>query len=1058
MKDTGDLQFNNALTWRLVGPYRGGRVMAVAGHPLDRMVFYFGSSSGGVWRTDDGGNLWHPISDGYFQRGSIGALAIADADPNVIYAGTGECGMRSNVTHGDGVYRSDDGGRAWRHLGLAATQNIARIRVHPNDPDLVYVAAFGHRFGPNPERGVYRSRDGGVTWERVLHCGEHVGAIDLSLDLTNPRILYAALWQARLFPWGRVNHGPGSTIVRSTDGGTTWTDLRTAPGFPAGPLGRCGVAVSPVRPGRVWAQIDAPAGGMYRSDDWGETWTWLSADRNFLVRSWYFMHLTPDPVDGDTIYVVNRKLWKSVDGGRSYAQLNVPYVDEHDLWVDPRDPQRMILGNDGGAAVSFNGGTSWSSIVNQPTAEIYRVAADTRVPYRIYGSQQDNSTISLPSRSARGPIAHFDWYDVGGGESGAIVPRPDTPDIVYAGDLPGLGITRYDHASGQLREIAPWYDDDGQRGDDLAYRFNWTTPIALSPHDPNVLYVAGNVLFRSIDEGHSWEIVSPDLTRNDRATLAASGSNTGENYVANDYCTISAFAESPCAPGVLWAGSDDGLVHASRDNGASWNNVTPPELPAWATTHVEPSPHTAGGCYLSATLHQLDDFAPRMFKTDDYGATWQAITHGIPSDQFVRVVRADPERAGLLYAGTEAGVWVSLDDGAHWQPLHEDLPAVAIYDLAVKDSDLIAATHGRSMWILDDVTPLRQYHTIDSTAAPAHLFLPPPVLRLTRQVYGLDSLVALYSPYAAPNPPVGVVVSYWLNQPPTDDILLELIDRDGTVVSRATSAVAAHAAAPIGPFDYELRGGTATLTGNVVNAEEPGIRWGPITLGAAQHVVPTTRRGLNRCTLPIVYPGARRVPGALGGGITQPLALPGSYTVRLTIGERTWTAPVEIVRDPQTNASQADLEAQFGLMVKIRDKVSVIHDAVNQIRDLRRQIVERTATTEARNVATPIPAAATTLLASLATIEAMLIQPQLHERSGELAGTELAPGLNNKLEKLGYAVARSDHAPTRQSLELFADLSDRTDRQLARLRDVLANDLVAFNQLFADGGIAAIVL
>ncbi|MBV9791106.1 MAG: glycosyl hydrolase, partial [Chloroflexi bacterium] len=550
---------------------------------------------------------------------------------------------------------------------------------------------------------------------------------------------------------------------------------------------------------------------------------------------------------------------------------------------------------------------------------------------------------------------------------------------------------------------------------------------------------------------------SPDLTRNDRATLAASGSNTGENYVANDYCTISAFAESPCAPGVLWAGSDDGLVHVSRDNGASWNNVTPPELPAWATTHVEPSPHTAGGCYLSATLHQLDDFTPRMFKTDDYGATWQAITHGIPSDQFVRVVRADPERAGLLYAGTEAGVWVSLDDGAYWQPLREDLPAVAIYDLAVKDNDLIAATHGRSMWILDDVTPLRQYHTIDPTA-PAHLFLPPPVLRLTRQVYGLDSLVALYSPYAAPNPPAGVVVSYWLQQAPTDAILLELIDRDGTVVSSATSVVAAHVAAPIGPLDYELRGGTATLTGNVVNTEEPGIRWGPITLGAAQHVVPTTRRGLNRCTLPIVYPGARRVPGALGGGITQPLALPGSYTVRLTIGELKWTAPVEIVRDPQTNASQADLEAQFGLMVKIRDKVSVIHDAVNQIRHLRRQIVERTATTEARNVAAPITAAATTLLDSLATIEAMLIQPQLHERSGELAGTELAPGLNNKLEKLGYAVARSDHAPTRQSLELFADLSDRTDRQLARLRDVLANDLAAFNQLFADGGIAAIVL
>ena len=765
-----------ALRWRLVGPYRGGRVMAVAGHPLDPMVFYFGSSSGGVWKTDNGGTTWRNISDGFFKRGSVGALAIAEADPNVIYAGMGECGMRSNVTHGDGVYRSDDGGATWRHCGLAETQNIGRIRVHPSNPDLVYAAAFGHRFGPNPERGVYRSRDGGRTWELILFRSEYAGAIDLTIDLSNPRILYAAIWQTQLFPWGRTQASSGSGLFKTTDGGDTWTELTHNPGFPTGPLGRIGIAAAPTRSGRIWAQIDAQQGGMYRSDDGGATWTWLNDDPNFLVRSWYFMHLTPDPQNADAIYVVNRKLWKSVDGGRSYRQLNVPYVDQHDLWIDPRDTQRLILGNDGGAAVSFNGGESWSTLMNQPTGEFYRAAADTHFPYRIYSSQQDNSTLCLPSRSDLGPIAQFDWYDIGGGESGAIAVRPDNPNIVYSGDLPGLGITRYDHQTHQIREIGPWLDADADGDETLKYRFNWTVPIVLSPHDPQVLYVAANVVFRSTDEGGSWDVISPDLTRNDQGKLAALGNSiTGESGVVNDYCTISSIAESPCEPGVLWTGSDDGLIHVSRDNGVTWANVTPTGLAEWASTSVEPSAHDRGGAYVAATLHQLDDFRPYIFRTADYGQSWTAITSGIPDDQFIRVIREDPARRGLLYAGAEAGIYVSFDAGAAWQSFQLNLPVVAIYDLLVKDGDLIAATHGRSLWILDDLTPLHQLSDA-ILEQPTHLFAPRPVYRLTRQVYGLASLLTLYASYAADNPPAGVVVTYYLKERPAGAVTLALLD------------------------------------------------------------------------------------------------------------------------------------------------------------------------------------------------------------------------------------------------------------------------------------------
>ena len=1046
------------LKWRFVGPYRGGRVMAVAGHPTAPLVFYHGASSGGVWKTENGGATWRNVSDGYFRTASVGALAVAEADPAVVYAGMGECGLRSNVTFGDGVYRSTDAGATWTHLGLAETQNIARIRVHPRDPDLVYVAAFGHRFGPNDERGVYRTRDGGQTWDRLLFRNAETGAIDLSLDRHNPRVLYAALWEARIFPWKHSTLGPGSGLFKSTDGGDTWTELSANPGFPTGLTGRIGVTASPARPNRVWAIVDAPEGGIYRSDDGGAAWTWLNDDRNFLVRAWYFGQILADPLDPDAVYVVNRKLWKSVDGGRTYRQVNVPYVDEMDLWIDPRDPKRMILGNDGGAAVSFDGGDTWSTLVNQPTAEIYRVAVDTHFPYRVYGSQQDNSTLCLPSRSDRGPIAQMDWYDVGGGESGFIAVRQDDPDIVYSSDLPGLGVTRYDHRTHQIREIAPWAEPGSEEGGALRYRFNWSVPVVLSPHDPNVLYVAANRLFRTTDEGQSWDVISPDLTRNDGSkTVGLPGHHTTGEIEGSHYCTLSSIAESPQQRGVLWTGSDDGLIHLSRDDGKSWSNVTPPGLPAWSTTYVEASPHDGARAYVAAANQQLDDFRPYLFKTRDFGATWDDIADGIPANEFTRVIREDPARPGLLYVGTELGVHVSLDDGASWQPLQLNLPVVAVHDMLLKDDDLVVATHGRGLWILDDVSPLHELAD-GPPDGPVHLFKPRPVYRVTRHVYGLDSLLALYDNFAAPNPPSGVIVHYRLAQPAAE-ATISLLDSDGTVLSTLTSHRPRPTPAPIGPLSYRLGWGAAVLTGKVAGEDEPGIRWGAITLDSDPDPwrVPT-EAGMHRFVLPILCPGARPIPGALHRGITAPIVPPGTYAVRLTVDGESWTQPVEVRPDPRLTTTPDEYRAQFALLLRIRDKVSQVHDAVNQIRDLRAQIEAQVRPLRGLSEFRGALDAASVILDELTAIEGALNQPGLNERSGEIDSIHFPIKLNAKLEALGYHVARSDDAPTAQSLELFDDLSRRVDEQLTKYRHVLAHDIAAFNAMMREGEVPAIVV
>jgi photosystem II stability/assembly factor-like uncharacterized protein len=1047
-----------ALEWRCIGPYRGGRVVAVAGHPVDPAVFYFGACAGGVWKTTDGGTYWENVSDGFLQTAAVGAIAVAASDPNIIYAGMGECCIRGDVSHGDGVYKSTDAGKSWSHVGLQDTRYIARVRIHPHNPDLVYVAALGHVYGPSMQRGVFRSADGGKTWDHILFRSDNAGAIDLSMDPSNPRILYAAIWDARRTPWSLTSGGTDSSLYKSTDGGDTWTELTHHPGLPTGLKGRIGVAVSPAKSGRVWALVEAEDGALFRSDDGGATWQRLSDDRNLRLRFWYYGHVFADPQDADTVYVLNIQAWNSTDGGHTFTQLTTPHGDNHDLWIDPRHPQRMIEGNDGGACVSFNGGASWSTIYNQPTAQFYHVTADTRFPYRVYGTQQDNSAMCVPSRSDRGAILSGDCYFVGSSESGYIMVRPDNPNIVYSGAIgsaPGGGgvLLRYDHHTGQVRIITVWPEAYGGWGaKDLKYRFQWTYPIALSPHDPSILYAAGNVLFRSTDEGMSWEAISPDLTRHDATKLEPSGGPiTKDTTGAEHYCTIFALVESPHERGVFWSGSDDGLIHLSRDGGQTWDNVTPQDLPDWTLiSMIEVSPHDPATAYVAATRYKLDDVQPYLYKTNDYGKTWQKITHGIPAHDFTRVIREDPARRGLLYAGTETGVYVSFDDGASWQSLRQNLPAVPVYDLIIKEHDLVAATHGRSFWILDDLTPLQQIAE-PGLDTPAHLFTPrsslrlPPPMGFGRQPGpGKNYMLALGVPAtyyeatnpqgqtvrtfidAGKNPPDGVVVTYYLQQPPEREVTLSFYEANGQLIKHFSSLA--------------------------VNDQ-------PTSTGPKEPRVPTAV-GLNRFVWNLRYPDARRVPGDVTTerSLSGPLAPPGMYEVQLSAGGETYTAPFEVRKDPRVMATPADFEAQFGLLMRIRDKLSDTHDAINRLRSIRQQVEEWMGRAEALSIGgsavEAVSQAGNGLKQQLAAIEDTLIQSRARVQQDQL---NFPTQLNAKLAALTSVVASADGAPTQQSYDVFHDLSTRIDQQLIQLQEVIDRDVTAFNDLIRQSDIPAII-
>lgn len=683
--------------WRCIGPFRGGRSAAVCGVPGKPNLYYMGATGGGVWRTKDGGQTWVNISDGFF-GGSIGAIAVSEYDPNVIYVGGGEVTVRGNVSYGYGMWRSTDAGKTWKHIGLENSKHIPRIRIHPKDPDLVYAAVLGDLYKPGMDRGIYRSKDGGETWEKVLFVNENAGAVDLLLDPNNPRIIYASTWRVRRTPYSLSSGGEGSALWKSTDSGETWTNISAKPGLPEGVWGISGVAVSPLNSERVWAIIENDKGGIFRSEDGGENWVKVNDSRALRQRAWYYSRIYADTQDEDILYVMNVRYHKSKDGGKTFNAYNAPHGDHHDLWIAPEDNQRMVIADDGGAQVTFDGGENWSTYHNQPTAQFYRVITDEHFPFRIYGAQQDNSTVRIAHRTTGSSIGERDWESTAGGESAHVAVSPEDNDIVYGGSYGGF-LTRLDHKSKQTQGINVWPDNPmGYGAEGMKYRFQWNFPIFFSPHNPKRLYAASNHLHVTENGGQSWEIISPDLTRNDSTKLVSSGGpitqdNTGVEY----YCTIFAAAESPHEEGVIWTGSDDGLVHLTRDGGQHWQNVTPQNLPKWMMINsIEIDPFNKAGVYLAGTRYKLGDYRPYLYKTEDFGKTWKQITDGIDPEHFTRVLRADPQRQGLLYAGTETGMYVSFDDGQNWQSMQLNLPIVPITDLAVKDDHLIAATQGRS--------------------------------------------------------------------------------------------------------------------------------------------------------------------------------------------------------------------------------------------------------------------------------------------------------------------------------------------------------------------------
>ena len=1051
-----------ALEWRSIGPFRGGRSVAAAGHPTQLATFYMGTTGGGVWKTEDGGTYWENISDGFFKRASVGAIAIAESDPNVIYVGMGESTIRSNVSHGDGVYKSLDGGRTWANVGLAATRNISKVRIHPTDPNLVYVAALGHAHGPNPERGVYRTRDGGATWELVLFRSDEAGAVDLSLDLTNPRVIYAAFWEGVHRAHELVSGGPDSGIFRSFDGGDTWEELTRKPGLPQGTLGRIGISASPAQRGRVWALVEAKDGAVLRSDDYGETWQRLNEGGEVRQRPWYYMHIFAHPTEPETVWILNLAAWKSTDGGKTFSRVFFPHDDHHDIWIDPRNPQRMVEASDGGGSVSFNGGASWSTIYNQPTVEFYHVAADDQVPYRLYGAQQDNSTISVPSRSNTAAIMFTDTYEVGGGESGYIAVKPGDPDIIFAGNFAGM-ITRFDRRTGQRQNIAAWPEESaGWGAKDIKYRFPWTFPIVISPHDRDTLYITSQHVHRSTDEGASWQVISPDLTRNDPGKMGPSGGpvtidSNGMDY----YCTIFAFAESPLRQGVLWAGSDDGLVHLSRDGGLTWDNVTPPDLPTWSLVSIiEASPHDPAVAYLAVDRHRHDDFAPYLYKTADYGQSWTAITTGIPADDFTRAIREDPTRRGLLYCGTETGVYVSFDDGARWQRFNLNLPVVPVHDLIVKDGDLVVGTHGRGFWIMDDLSPLHQLDggsvvgaSDNGTDAPTHrrtdahprLYAPRPAIRYrsqtgfaqpggpgksyqmvgtlqytTRQYERANGEKAYKFLDAGQNPPDGATIYYHLPEERAGEINLTFLDEAGEEIKTFRSKPAEPAKDETGPW----------LTADT---------------------------GLNRFIWNMRYPDARNVPGAIyrSAGVTGPLAPPGNYRVRLTVGEQSWEQPLIIRKDPRVAATDDDLREQFAFLLEIRDRLSETNDAIIRLRTLREQIGVWESRAKDAEQGQPVLDAGKALRESLSEVEEELVQTRWKSSRDALT----APSkLNVKLATLLGVVGGADARPTQQTRDVFASVEERVDVQLARLSTLIDQEVPRFNDLVRDLNLAALVV
>ncbi len=1000
--DPTDSLFFAPLKYRQIGPFRGGRADAVSGSLTNKNIFYFGATGGGLWKTTDGGSNWKNVSDGFF-GGGVGAVAVAPSDETIVYAGEGESTLRNNVSENlGGMWRSDNGGRSWRSLGLKDSRHIARIVVHPKDADIAWVAVIGHLFGPNTERGVYKTTDGGKSWRRVLFVNDQTACSEIIMEPGNPSVLYAGMWRVKRTPYSMESGGEGSGLYKSVDGGETWINLSAHKGLPKGVWGVVNIAVPASDPDKLFAMIENAQGGLFISPDRGETWTKVSADNEIRQRAWYFNRVFVDPKNENIVYCTNVELMRSLDGGKTFAPLSSPHGDHHDLWIDPADGHRMILADDGGAQISFNGGSDWSSLDNQPTGQFYRVSTDSAFPYHILGAQQDNSSVRIKSRTPGAGITERDWEPTAGFESGYIVADPLNPDIVYGGNYSGF-LGRMNHRTGENRAIDVWPDNQmGSGADSVKYRFQWNYPLFFSPNDPHRLYAAGNRLFATENEGQTWEAISPDLTTDDKSREGPSGGPiTKDNSSAEYYCTIYTATESPLEKDLLWTGSDDGLIYVSKDGGKHWDNVTPPTAGKWTLWNcVETDPFKKGTAYFAGTRFRLDDYTPYIFKTQDYGKTWKLITNGIDPMHFTRVVRADRRRPGLLYAGTEYGIYISYDDGEHWSSFQLNLPIVPVTDLTIKNNDLIVATQGRAFWALDDLSLVQQ---LSAKSLQSHL-----------QVFAVNDAWRMEGgggrrrrdrviPNAGENPPNGVVFRYWLKDAP-----------DSPSVS-------------ITIFDKQQK---------------------PIRTFSTRSKEPDTRlectSGINTFVWDMLYPPAEKIPGMLlwTGGAGSPKASPGRYTARIRYDHDSSDIVFTIRADPNYPLSETDYDAQVGFLLQVRDKYNEVQRAILRIRDIRTQL--RDLNERLDSAGKPIRQLSDSVIHQLTSIEEALYQTK-SKSSEDMLNYPIR--LNDKISGV-YGIASGGNAPpSRQAREVFAELSGQADRQLDRLKVLVQSSLPTLNKM-----------
>ena len=986
------------LRWRALGPNRGGRSQAAAGSVKRPLEYYFGATGGGLWKTSNGGVTWAPVTDGQIRSSSVGAVAVAESNPDIVYVGMGETEFRGNVMQGNGVYKSTDGGKTWKHSGLADSQAIARIRIDPANPDIVFAAVFGHPYDANPERGVYKSTDGGATWKRVLYRNDHSGAVDLTMDPRNPGVLFASTWDAYRTPWLLSSGGPGSGLFKTTDGGDTWTEITRNPGLPKGIVGKITVSVSGADSSRVYAVVEADDGGVFVSNDAGATWTRSNEERKIRQRAFYFSRILADPKDRDVVYAMNVDFYRSKDGGKTFDVVRTPHGDHHDFWIAADNPQRMITANDGGASVSTDGGLTWT-LQKQPTAQLYHVATTNEIPYHVCGAQQDDGTICVPGNRAQNmhepgaPVG--DWmYSAGGGEAGYVTPDPKDPNIFYAGDQAGV-ITRYDRRTGETRNVHVYpLFFSGMSAGVLRDRWQWTFPIVFSPLEPGTLYASSQHLWKSTNQGQSWAKISPDLTRNDPKTLGDSGGPiTKDQNGPEIYGTIFSIAPSRRNALTIWTGSDDGLVQITRDGGKSWKNVTPQGMGEFnRVSLIEASPHTAGGAYVAGKRYQMGDRSPYIFRTKDYGATWMKIVNGIPGNDFVQAVREDTVRPGLLYAGTEHGIYISFDDGANWQPISLNLPDTQVSDLVVEKDDLVIGTHGRGFWVLEGIGTLRQI-TPETMTRKTQVFQPRPLIR------GLST----------------GLVDYYLSSA-ARRVEVELLDSTGKSAGKFESGATAGAGA--GAEAEEGENGPAT-------ARRPGAH-----------------AGINRFTWTPRYPGATGFPGIVYRGATPgqgPQAPPGTYTVVITVDGERYQQPLTIRRDPRLpGVTDKDLREQFDLAAKIRDKLSQANEAVIRIRTLKNQLGERMKPP----LATAFKAQAETIRTQLDAVEEEIYQVRNRSPRDTL---NYPIKLNNQLAVLQTYVDTGSSRPTDQEYLVFKELSANLDAILGKLGQVVSGEMGRLN-------------